>query len=189
MEIIISILLGVGLAAACGFRVFLPLFILSGLSYFGIGVDWLGHEFLWMSTLPAMISFGVASLIELIGYYVPFVDNLLDTIAIPLAAIAGTLVSLSTMVELQPLLKWGIALIAGGGVASIIKGVGAKTRLLSSATTAGLGNPIVSTAETGASLIVTMLALFIPVFTFVLIVVFLFILIRKFRSKNKAHMA
>lgn len=181
MEVVLSIAIGISLAAACGFRVFVPLFIVSLCSYFDIGVEWLGEDFAWMGQLPALLSFGIASLLELAGYYLPVVDNFLDSIAIPLAAVAGTLVSMSTMVELDPLLKWSIALIAGGGLAGVIKGLGAKTRLISTATTAGLGNPAVSTAETGAAIFVSLLAWFIPLMAFGFILILIYLLFRGVR--------
>lgn len=182
VELIISVLLGIGLAAACGFRVFLPLFIVSLFSHFGLGSFGLSESFSWIGELPAIFTFGGATLIELFAYYIPFVDNLLDTIAVPLAGIAGTLISLSTMLDMDPLWQWSIALIAGGGLASLIKGSTAATRAVSTATTAGVGNPVVSTVETGTSVIMTILAWFIPIAGFLFLIVILFIVFRVFRK-------
>ncbi len=186
-ELILSIALGIGLAAACGFRVFIPLFGVSLLSYFGIGIENFSDSFTWLGDLPALITFGVASVIEVFAYYIPFVDNLLDTIAVPLAAAAGTLISFSTMVEMEPLLQWTIALIAGGGVAGLIKGSSAVTRVASTATTGGIANPIISTVETGASVGMTALAVFIPVLAILAVLVILFVtyrVIRRIRRKK-----
>lgn len=105
MDIVISVLLGVGLAAACGFRVFLPLFIVSLFSHYNVGGLGVNETFEWLGSMPSMITFGAASLVELFAYYIPYVDNLLDTLAIPLASIAGTLISMSTMIELEPLVQ------------------------------------------------------------------------------------
>jgi len=121
MELVLSICLGIGLAAACGFRVFIPLFLASLLSYFDMGTFGITDSFEWIGSLPALITFGVASLVEIFAYYIPFVDNALDTIAVPLATISGTLITLSTMLELEPLVQWTIALIAGGGIAGLIQ--------------------------------------------------------------------
>lgn len=184
LELIISIVLGIGLAAACGFRVFLPLFIVSLFSHFGFGSFGLSESFNWIGELPAMLTFGGATLVELFAYYIPFVDNLLDTIAVPLAGVAGTLISMSTMIDMDPLWQWSIALIAGGGLASLIKGGSAATRAMSTATTAGVGNPVVSTAETGASVIMTVLAWFVPVLGFVFLLFVLFLIYRIFRRKR-----
>jgi hypothetical protein len=119
-DIIISIFLGIGLAAAVGFRVFLPLLVLSLAGYFDIIP--LNDSWQWAGSLVAVIIMGVATLIEIGGYYIPWVDNALDTIAIPLAAIAGTAVMVATMAELDPVVTWALAIIAGGGTAAAIKG-------------------------------------------------------------------
>ncbi|HNU59869.1 MAG TPA: DUF4126 domain-containing protein, partial [Aquaticitalea sp.] len=115
-ETIISIFLGVGLAASVGFRVFLPLFALSLASYFNV---WeLNESWQWIGGIPALIVFGVATVIEILAYYIPVVDNLLDAIAIPLAMVAGTAVMVSTVAELSPVVTWALAIIAGGGTAA-----------------------------------------------------------------------
>ena len=186
-ELIMSVVLAIGLAAACGFRVFLPLFAVSLMSYFDVGTFGLSENFQWIGTMPALITFGGASLLELAAYYIPYVDNLLDTIAVPLAAAAGTVISLSTMVDLDPLAQWSIALIAGGGLAGLIKGTGAATRAASTATTGGLANPVVSTVETGASIGMILLAVFVPLFALVAVGVILYLIyktVKRLRRKK-----
>ena len=182
-ETILSIFLGIGLASASGFRVFLPLFALSLASYFGI---WeLNENWLWIGSIPALITLGIATVSEIFGYYIPFIDNLLDTIATPLAAIAGTVVMASTLVDISPMMTWILALIAGGGTASAMQGMTTVTRLASSVKTAGIGNPVVSTAETGTAIGMSALSIFLPVVAIVVVVI-LFLLIywvyRRFRK-------
>lgn len=182
-ETILSIFLGIGLASASGFRVFLPLFALSLASYFGI---WeLNENWLWIGSIPALITLGIATVSEIFGYYIPFIDNLLDTIATPLAAIAGTVVMASTLVDISPMMTWTLALIAGGGTASAMQGMTTITRLASSVKTAGIGNPVVSTAETGTAIGMSALSIFLPVVAIVVVVI-LFLLIywvyRRFRK-------
>lgn len=173
-ETILSIFLGIGLASASGFRVFLPLFALSLASYFGI---WeLNENWLWIGSIPALITLGIATVSEIFGYYIPFIDNLLDTIATPLAAIAGTVVIASTLVDISPMMTWTLALIAGGGTASAMQGMTTVTRLASSVKTAGIGNPVVSTAETGTAIGMSALSIFLPVVAIVVVVI-LFLLI------------
>lgn len=180
METVISICLGIGLAASVGFRVFLPLFALSLASYFNI---WeLNGSWLWIGSLTAVLIFGVATLIEVMGYYIPFVDNLLDTIAIPLAAIAGTAVMVSTMADLSPLISWTLAIIAGGGTAATLKSAIGATRVTSTVSTAGLGNPVVSTIETGSSVILSVFAIFLPLVAFVLAIFVLFITFKLYKK-------
>ena len=183
-ETILSIFLGIGLASASGFRVFLPLFALSLASYFGI---WeLNENWLWIGSIPALITLGIATVSEIFGYYIPFIDNLLDTIATPLAAIAGTVVMASTLVDISPMMTWTLALIAGGGTASAMQGMTTITRLASSVKTAGIGNPVVSTAETGTAIGMSALSIFLPVVAIVVVVI-LFLLIywvyRRFKRK------
>jgi len=152
-ETILSIFLGVGLAASVGFRVFLPLFALSLASYFGV---WdLNDNWEWIGSLAAVLTLGIATVVEIFAYFIPWLDNLLDSIAVPLAAIAGTAVMVSTVANLDPVVTWSLAIIAGGGTATAIKGAGATGRLASTATTGGLANPVVATLETGTAAVVT----------------------------------
>lgn len=160
MDTIISICLGIGLAASAGFRVFVPLFILSVATHFGYVP--VGESFLWIGSSTALVCLGIATLIEIVAYYVPFIDNLLDTIAIPLATIAGTVVMASTMIDLDPMITWGLAIIAGGGSAAAISSATTATRATSTATTGGLANPIVSTTETATASFVSITAIFYP---------------------------
>jgi len=179
-ETIISIFLGIGLAASVGFRVFLPLFALSLASYFGI---WdLNASWQWVGSLAAVITLGVATLIEIFAYFIPWVDNLLDSFAVPLAAIAGTAVMVSTVANLDPVVTWSLAIIAGGGTATAIKGAGAATRLTATATTGGLANPLVSTVETGTAIVVTTASIFAPILAAILVIMILFVIFRIYRK-------
>lgn len=161
IEMLLSICLGVGLAASAGFRVFIPLFILSLASFFGFIP--LSESWQWVASTPALIILGVASVVESISYLVPFVDNALDSLAIPLAGIAGTLVMASTLTDLSPALTWALAIVAGGGAATTIQGATTATRAVSSATTAGVANPVVSVAETGTAIGLSVLSIFAPI--------------------------
>jgi len=179
-ETIISIFLGIGLSASVGFRVFLPLFALSLVSYFGV---WdLNDSWQWIGSLTAVVTLGVATLIEIFAYFIPYIDNLLDSFAVPLAAIAGTAVMVSTVAGLDPVVTWSLAIIAGGGTATAIKGASATSRLASTATTGGLANPIVSTVETGMAMVVTTASIFAPILAAVLVIIILFIIFRIYRK-------
>lgn len=169
IETILSICLGIGLASASGFRVFLPIFALSLASYFNVIP--LNESWAWIGGLPALISFGVAMVFEIFGYYIPFIDNVLDTIATPLAAIAGFVIMSSTVVDISPTMTTILAIIAGGGTASAIQGMTSVTRLASSVKTAGIGNPVLSTAETGTAITLSSFAIFLPIVAIVLVVI------------------
>jgi hypothetical protein len=178
-ETIFSILVGIGLAASVGFRIFVPLFALSLASYFNIIP--LNENWQWVSSSSALIILGVATIVEVIAYFIPFLDNLLDTIAVPLAAIAGTAVMVATVSELDPTFTWALAIIAGGGTAAAIKGSTSTTRLASTTTTAGIGNPVISTVETGTSIVMSFLAIFIPVIAIIFVIFIFWILFRVFK--------
>ncbi|TRZ42897.1 DUF4126 domain-containing protein [Robertkochia solimangrovi] len=182
---ILSIFLGIGLAASAGMRVFLPLFALSLAAWFGL---WdLNPNWQWIGSMPALITLGIAMVLEIFAYYIPFIDNLLDTIAIPLAAIAGTAVMVSTAANLDPLVTWSLAIIAGGGTAMVVKGASAGSRLTSSVSTAGLGNPVVSTVETGGAMVMSAASIFVPVLAMILVIIvliFVYWFYRKLRPRR-----
>ncbi len=157
METALSILVGVGLSAACGFRVFVPLLIInlaarSGHLSLATGFQWMGSD-------AALIAFGVATVLEIAGYYIPWVDHLLDTIATPAAVVAGTVVTASLVSDMSPFLRWSLAVIAGGGAAGAVQMTTVVTRAASTATTGGLANPLVATAELGGSVLTSLLGL------------------------------
>lgn len=179
-DTLISIFLGIGLSASVGFRVFVPLFALSLAAYFDF---WeLNESWQWIGSVVAVVTLGVATVVEIFGYYIPYVDNVLDSIAIPLATIAGTAVMISTVADLSPVITWALAIIAGGGTAAAVAGSSGVTRLASTATTGGLGNPIVSTIETGSSIIMTIVSLFIPALAFIFVLIILYIVFRIYKK-------
>ena len=157
MELLTSLFIGLGLSAACGFRVFVPPLVMSAASLSGQLT--LGPEFAWIGTYPALIAFGVATVFEVGGYYIPWLDNLLDTIATPAAVVAGTVMTASMVSDMGPLLAWSVAIIGGGGVAGVVQGATVLIRGTSTATTAGLGNPGVSTGEAVGSVGLSVLAI------------------------------
>ena len=177
MEAIIGIIIGIGLSAACGFRVFVPLLImnLAALS----GQLQLPDNFAWIGSTYATIAFGSATVLEIIGYYVPGVDHVLDVIATPAAVVAGTLTTASMAVDLPPFLKWTLALIAGGGIAGLVQGSTVALRAKSSMATAGAANPIFATLELIVAILIAVLAILVPVLCLILIAVFCFYIFRK----------
>ena len=179
-ETIFSIFLGIGLAASVGFRVFLPLFALSLASYFNVIP--LNESWEWVGSMAALITLGVATIIEILAYYIPWVDNLLDSVAVPLAAVAGTAVVVATASEMDPVVTWSLAIIAGGGTATAIKGTTSAARLTSTATTGGLANPVVSTVETATASVMSVISIFIAPLAIILTILIVF-LIRKVYKK------
>jgi hypothetical protein len=125
---------------------------------------------------------GVATLVEITAYYIPYVDNLLDSIAIPLATVAGTAVMVSTVADLSPVITWALAIIAGGGTAAAIKSTAGATRLTSTVSTAGLANPVVSTVETGTSVVMSILSVFVPIIGFILVIVVMYVIFKVYKK-------
>ena len=171
MDMALSVALGLGLAAACGFRVFVPLLVISAASYSGHLS--LSGSFEWIASTPALVTLIAATVLEIAAYYVPWVDNLLDTVASPAAVVAGVVASASVITGMDPYLKWTLAVIAGGGLAGAVQVVTTGTRGASLMTTAGFGNPIVSSVETSGSIVLSVLAVVAPLLALGLVVVFL----------------
>jgi hypothetical protein len=174
METLLSVCVGIGLSAACGFRVFVPLLAMSIAALSGHLT--LAQGFEWIGSYPALVAFSVATCLEIAGYYVPWVDHLLDTIATPAAIIAGTLVTASLVSGMSPFLKWTLALIAGGGAAGIVQGTTVIGRGASTATTGGLANPLFATIELGGAVVTSLVAILVPVLGVVLVGICLVIL-------------
>jgi Domain of unknown function (DUF4126) len=178
-DLALSIVLGVALAAATGFRVFLPMLIVSGAAYSGhLHLD---DSFAWLGTSSALVMLSVAALAEVLAYYIPVVDNLLDVVAAPAAFIAGTILSAAVMIDAPPMVKWTAAVIAGGGVAGLTRGLTGVLRAHSTVLTGGLGNFIISTAEFGGAILISFLALAAPLAAIALVAVFLFVATRLLR--------
>ena len=161
LELVLSICLGIGLAAACGFRVFVPLLGISTAALAG-DVD-LASGFDWVGTWPALGCFLTATILEIAAYYVPWIDNVLDNIATPAAVVAGTVVAASVIADMSPLMQWTLAVIAGGGTAGVVQASTVALRGASTVTTGGTANFLVATAELIASVCTTILAILLPV--------------------------
>lgn len=189
---LLSVFIGIGLAAATGFRVFLPMFAVSLASY----LHWIptNENFEWLSSLPALITTGIAMIAEILAYYIPFVDHLLDMVSISMATVAGSILFASQFTELGTFPQWALALIAGGGTAATISSGFAGIRAASTATTGGLGNPVVGTTETAGAGLMSFLAMAAPVIAAILAVITLVLIVflgkkawRKLKSIKKAN--
>lgn len=188
MEHLVPLCLGLGLAASCGFRIFVPML---GLSIAAMtGYLELASGFEWIGTVPAVVCFSVATVLEIAAFYVPWVDNALDTIAVPAAVVAGSLLTASVVTEMSPLMKWTVAIIAGGGLAGLIQSGTTLIRGTSTATTGGSGNFVVATLELIGALVGTVLAIVMPILaTAVVVVIAGYVLVRIFNRPGKAIQA
>ena len=197
MDVLIAILTGVGLAAACGFRVFVPLFLVSLSMNAGVdmplGLDntvqsLMGEDMAWMGRPLVTTALGVATVVEVGGFYIPWVDNLLDVLAAPLAVGAGTFLSGALMPEMfgDGAMKWALALMAGGGSSGVVQFGTALARGTSTATTAGLANPLVATFELISSILTTLFAVLIPLLVIAVLAGVAFFLWKVFRDDPEA---
>ena len=177
LESLLGVALGIGLAAATGFRIFLPLLIAGVAARFGYLP--LGDGFQWLASATALFTLGTAAVFETLAYYIPGVDHLLDVIASPATLAAGAVASAAVMVDVPPAVMWPVAIIAGGGAAGLTKGSTALLRAKSGALTGGLANPVVSTVETIGATGVALFAILLPVVTLVGLVALLYWAARK----------
>jgi hypothetical protein len=168
MESVLAVLVGIGLAASCGFRVFVPMLVASIAAH--AGYLQVGDGFAWLGSWAAIVAFAIATVVEIIAFYVPWLDNVLDMIASPAAVVAGAVLFAASVVDFDPFLKWTLAIIAGGGSAAIVQGGSVATRLTSSATTGGLANMGFSTIESTASFVFSLLSVLVPVLAVLLLV-------------------
>lgn len=183
METVLSILIGIGLSATCGFRIFVPLLGMS--IAFHAGALEFAPGFAWIGTWPATIAFGLAMVLEIAAYYIPWLDNLLDTIATPAAIVAGTIATASIVTDVTPFFRWSLAIIAGGGAAALIQGASVTLRGASTVSTGGLANPAVSTGELVASIFGTVLSILAPYLAIILFVILLSLILRRLSKRPK----
>ncbi len=190
-DIILALCMGLGLAAASGFRVFLPPFLLSiAVRADAVDVDLTNSSLEYFDSNVAVILLGVATIAELAAYYVPWVDNLLDSIASPAAVVAGTgMTAVVLEGNTDPVIQWCLAIIAGGGVSAAVQGATVVTRGVSTAITGGVGNPVVSTGENIASLILTILAIVLAPLAAILVVILFAMIVKKTLKKAKPSSA
>lgn len=169
LEPAMAVLIGIGLAASCGFRVFVPLLVVSAAA----NAEYLevAENLRWLGSTTALVAFAVASVVEIGAYYVPWLDNALDVIASPLAAVAGAILFAASVAGFDPFWQWSLAIIAGGGSAAVVQGGTVAGRLASTATTGGLANFVVNTVETIAGVAFSVLAIVVPVLAVMLLVI------------------
>ncbi len=189
METLLGICLGVGLSAACGFRIFVPPLVMSIAAQ--SGHLQLSPDFAWIGTSEATVAFGVGAFLEVAAYYIPWVDELLDIVATPTAVIAGAIITSSFVSEMSPMLQWTSAVILGGGTAGAVQGLTDVTRLASTTLTGGFANPGVSTMELLSSTVLSILAVLIPVLAVLIVFIIIWLLLsgakalhHKLRKRN-----
>jgi hypothetical protein len=184
MEALLSVLLGIALASAVGFRVFIPFLILSLAAHFDLVP--LNENWSWLASPMAIIAFGVGTVIEVFAYFIPIVDHFLDSIAIPVAGLAGSAIMLSTIADFDPFFTYSLAILAGGGTAAAIKTATSTSRLASTTLTAGLANPVVSLTESIFSVILSLFSVFIPLLAILLVIAIFYFIYKIYHKTRRA---
>lgn len=185
MNLLFAICAGIALAAACGFRVFLPLLFVSIATR--VGWSHPSDHFAWLGSNSALVVLGVATVVEIAAYYIPWLDHALDIAMSPTAVGAGALAAAALLPIDDPAIKWALAIIAGGGTAGFVQAGTVATRAVSGATTAGLGNPVVSTIELIGSIILSILAIVVPVLGALFVLVVFFFIARRIARWRRAR--
>ena len=183
MDYVLYVLLGIGLAAACGFRVFVPFLVISIAALSGHLK--LAPDFAWLGSWPALIPFGVATVLEIVAYYIPWLDHVLDIAATPAAIVAGVIVTASVMTGMSPVLRWSLAAIAGGGIAAAVQFATVALRRATTYATGGLAHPLAATVETGGSVGMSILSLLLPLIAGFLAIVLILLAVRWLRRRPR----
>lgn len=184
LETLLGLCIGIGLSAACGFRVFVPLLVMSIAAVMGWFEPMKGFE--WLSMPSVCIALGFATLCEIGAYYIPWLDNALDSIATPAAMVAGTLTTMAVSSgEMSQFASWASAIIVGGGTASAVQLTSVAARGVSTATTGGVANPILSTGEWIGALMISILSLVAPILVVLVVIVFMVVVVRWVRRIKK----
>jgi hypothetical protein len=160
MTLALAALTGIALAACAGLRVFLPLFAAGAAARF---FDWpLASSMAWLSGDAALVTFGVASMVEVLADKVPALDHALDAAQTFLAPVAGAMVAVSALPELSPPAALALGIVTGAPIAGGVHGIAAGARLGSSVLTLGAGNPVLSLIEDVLAGLGVLLAFVIP---------------------------
>jgi hypothetical protein len=177
METLLGVAIGVGLSAASGFRLVVPFLVMSLASLSGHLA--LAPDMAWIGTYPALAAFAIATFLEILVYFIPWLDDLMGALSVPVAVIAGTVITASFVTDMSPFLRWTLAAIAGGTVAGSVDVLTTGLRFASTVTTAGTANWLVSLGELLSSTLLSLLALLTPAIAVGLVALLLIWSIRK----------
>ena len=190
VQLAIALCMGISLSASCGFRVFVPLLAVSlAVRYGGLGVN---ETFAWVGSDAALVCLSVATVVEVLAYYIPWVDHALDAVNGPLALVAGTVITCGLLPDMPEFAQWGIGIVVGAGAAGTVQMGTTALRGVSGATTGGLGNPIVSTLENILSALGSLLAILVPIVALVGLLILLWVayrIIKRLRRRSAPQSA
>lgn len=182
-QLIFVILMAVSLSACAGIRAFIPPLALSLFAM--TGYITLNPQFAWLARWEVAAIFGLAVIIELVADKFPGVDHALDTAGLVIKPALGALLASSVITGVDPLLALIIGIIVGGGTAGIVHVGRAKLRLLSTAFTGGMGNPVLSYVEDGVAVVWAAAMPWVFVITGILAVLGIIWMVRKLCLLNR----
>lgn len=187
METILGLCIGIGLSAACGFRIFVPLLVMSIASLTGLFEPMKGFE--WLAMPSVCIALGFATVCEIAAYYIPWVDNALDTIATSASMVAGTLATMAVSSgEMSQFASWAAAIIVGGGTAGVVQMNTVAARAVSTGATGGIANPLISTGELIGAVLLSVLSFIVPVLVVLLVIIAMILIVRWIRRKRMENL-
>jgi len=160
LDLYLKILIGLGLSAASGFRLFVPFAILSIFSISGI-YNTTSTPYIFSSDLFLVI-FIILSVSEVVLFYNPWIDNMLDLISTPASIFSGIILTYFVLYDTEIYLRLLISVILGGLVSLNVQLLTVKARSSTSIFSKGNGNQIVSTIENISSIFISILVLKFP---------------------------
>jgi len=184
-SLLLSVCLGLSLAAACGFRVFVP-FLVMGLGARANAME-LASGFNWIASDAAIATFAVATVLEVSAYFIPWVDNALDAAATPVAVVAGVIASSSVLGDFNPLVQWVIAGVGGGGAAAVAQSMTVVGRGVSTLSTGGLANPAYATAEASFAGLFSTLAVALPAVAMAAVLTLIVLVVRAIVRRRRCR--
>jgi hypothetical protein len=184
-EFLPALALAIALAASAGLRAWLPLLLAGGLAR--LGLLHLGPSFHFLASDKALLIFGAATLVELVGDKVPAVDHALDAIGTPLRPAAGALLAASVLGTVSdPLTALVLGTAVGAPSALVPHALKTALRAASTTFTGGLANPVLSLVEDALSLVTFALALLVPILVVALLGAAVFLAVRLLRRRRPA---
>lgn len=185
-EFISSLLLGISLAACAGFRIFLPLSIVS----LAIHSQWLTVHptFQWLASSPVFIFLLFATFAEIAGSKRPRWNDTFAVFAAPLSALAGTILASAVLVGIPMQWRLVAGLVVGGIAACAVYRMTALVRVGSSRFTGGIANQFISKIETTMAIVSTLASIFLPTLAFVSFVIFCLISYKLMKLIKNAQM-
>jgi len=178
-----TIALAISLAASAGLRAFLPLLIAGILAR--LEVLSLGESYTFVGSTPALVCFGIATLLEIAGDKIPAVDHALDVGGTVVRPLAGSLLAASVMWQIdEPLWALVLGVIVGAPSALAPHAAKAATRGVSTTLTAGFANPVLSIMEDVSAAAIAILAILVPTLTAAILVLAVFLGWRWWRNRS-----